>query len=512
MPNLQNQGKTRPNAEENGKVVLSKQVLYQYKEENGKRTGEGLLASGRCYPGVLVNKRFYYGLHQKNRFVPGIVAWGRFIPGLVTRRGFYPGIITSQGFQPGIIAMGVFVPGIVHGRNFVPGILNLRGFLPGCFTTDGKFLPGRFINGRFENGVIDGRVFIPADHDSLTARDAHILSQEGYGLVKVRRYEPIGGLPIRGAIVGKVGRMCSIVPCGLLTNAGVILGGLWDKQNLPTLDRSAELGELGIETDELGDLPDLEKKFEEMIDDLSDGLFSPFGEGQSGVNLQEALEQLGQGENELIDRLNREQAEYWGRVLGQNAGGMISGSGNSNDKNTWSWVECGRYAGVGAVAGASEGLGGMAAGALVGALTYALEYLYHEVKDAVEGGSDESGGTSAPGEEGEDGNSFSIQPEHAPIGITIAKETFIAIKKEGFGTGQSTITITRTDTGVLVVMNYDEMARAARISSDQRINLGLNPVTGNATLVTPLASDPRAVLGKALHQMYVNPVVRPLDA
>lgn len=511
----------KSNTKMNEEVILSKQVSYHYKEENGKRTDEGLMASDRFYPGVLVNRRFYSGVHHKNRFLPGFVACGRFIPGLVTKRGFFPGLATANSFQPGIIAMGVFMPGIVEGENFVPGISNAHGFLPGSFTTDSKFMPGRFVNGHFECGIIDGHNFIPEGNDRLVPRDAHALTLEGYGLAKVRRYEPIGGLPITGVVVGYTGNMPSFVPDGLMTNAGVILGGLYGKENIPTLDPDAALEQLGIEVDEAGDLLDLDNRFDEMTNDLSDGLFNPFTFEQSRTSLEEALEQLGQGENELIDKMNNDQAEYWTNVFGRNAGGMISGTGGTNSPQGWNSDEFAKRVGAGAVSGASGGLlggimGGPAGmfvggviGGVTGAFTGAAEYV---VERGIEAIGTLFGGTSTPDGEDGDGNGFYIQPQHAPLGASVTRDTVLTIKQEGLGVGgRSAITISQTDAGALVVINYAEMAFAARNSADRRINLRLNLLTGNATLITPLTISQHDRVGRAMHQMYENLVTHPLE-
>lgn len=175
-------------------IPLSKTVSYQYIEQKGRKTQEGLLANARWYPGARVKGRFYYGLRQEKRFIPGIVWCQRFIPGVVSRRGFLPGLVNSAGFTPGVIAAGAFVPGVVRGNFFVPGIVSERRFLPGAFTNTRQFVPGRFMRGRFENGVLEDTHFIPLPCEKMAPRTAHALLQDGYGIGKIRRFEALGGV------------------------------------------------------------------------------------------------------------------------------------------------------------------------------------------------------------------------------------------------------------------------------------------------------------------------------
>ena len=39
-------------------------MYYMYWEKDGKKSGEGLVASGRWYPGLFVDEQIFFGLHD----------------------------------------------------------------------------------------------------------------------------------------------------------------------------------------------------------------------------------------------------------------------------------------------------------------------------------------------------------------------------------------------------------------------------------------------------------------
>ncbi len=526
-------------------LVLSKEVSYFYQEDKGKWAGGWLSASERLYPGVLVDGHFYSGVYQKKRFVPGFVMHGQFIPGLLAQDRFFPGLTIDKSFHPGILAMGLFIPGIVQGNTFVPGLSNSDGFLPGSFTTDGKFMPGRFVDGEFESVVLDGREFVPGNNERFTTREAHALTKEGYGLCKIRHFEPIGGIPIRGIVIGFIDRMLTVAPSGLITRHGVILGGRWGKvgrrPDIPVLDQEAVLRELGIEVDELGDLlPSshsgyLEQWIEEKMHGigLGSGMFGGLGGPSGSVSLEEALGMLSQGDCALMDRENQKLAEYWSDLLASYGGGIVS-EGSSK----WSWDKFGDSVGAGVKEGIVTGMagGGVAGtmgvaglgtaagmfsgaviGGVVGAWKGAAEYTINFLLDVLGiGGDDNSGSSSGGGTSTADdeygrgsGGDFYIQPRHAPLVLSVPGETVFGIKGEQSG-GHSIITLKQTDTGALIVLDFSQAAFIARNSSHKGVNLGLNPLTGTAIMVTPIPVDPKVAIGRAFHQMYENYVIHPL--
>ncbi len=212
-------------------IQLSDDVQYLYRQGARGATDEQLVASGRSYPGVRFNERFYAGLHHEDRFLPGIFWNGRFIPGLVTRRGFFPGLAVNKGFTPGIVAAGIFLPGVIHGNNFVPGVTREGRFSPGVFTFDQQFVPGRFVSGRFESGVAQGTSFVRSSFQSMTADETRSLPEEGYGLAKLDRFAPLGGIPIGGLVIGKLPDGLGYLPCGIATNRVLIPGGIGPGEN-----------------------------------------------------------------------------------------------------------------------------------------------------------------------------------------------------------------------------------------------------------------------------------------
>jgi len=336
------------------KEPISETVFYQYKEVNGKRTDEGLIASGRYYPGVLVHNRFYYGLHRNERFIPGIIWNESFVPGLVTKRGFFPGIVTNKGFQFGIIATGIFMPGIVVGSNFVPGLVRGDHFIPGCHTNEGHYLHGRFLKGLFECGVVDSktRSFISTNYETIQPKVAIDLIKEGYGIKKVRRYETIGGIPLSGVGQGVFNGGIGILPSGFITNKWTIIGGLPNnKKDLPHADIRHELEELGLDTSDLGveGWSSTQDEWEGLAYGLIDGApGNLFGDGRGDGNaLVGALDALGKGESGLIESLNRDYNEYWGSVIDsiKSIGGMIHGENGEGESQ-------------GSGAGESQGSGG----------------------------------------------------------------------------------------------------------------------------------------------------------
>ena len=195
---------------------------------------------------------------DKNRFLPGIIWCDCFIPGYIAKLGFSTGIATDKGFMPGIIANGVFVPGIAHGSNFVPGIMSNDTFISGCYTTDGKFVAGRFLQGRFESGVVDGNTLVPTQFERISPKDAHtLLQKEGYGFKALRRFDPVGGIPIYGVITGVIGDTPVAVHTGLLTDIGGVLSGLLSyDEPVRLVDRTAIEQLLGIDGTSLKELKD----------------------------------------------------------------------------------------------------------------------------------------------------------------------------------------------------------------------------------------------------------------
>ena len=539
--------KTESAAKQDGKlqvVPLSATVSYQFREGKGGRTGEGLVASERWYPGIRFNDRFFSGLHQKNRFVPGIIWCGRFIPGLLTQWGFFPGLSVNESFTPGVVVAGVFMPGIVRGNYFVPGIVSEQNFLPGCFTASQGFVPGRFRNGLFESGLMKEGIFKPTADEAISPKEAHALPREGYGLKTVERFDRVGGLPIRGVVLGAFPDAVAVLPYGMATNHGVIIGGLGCNDDLVVLDPLQKLGDFGFEVEDPNDPGKLlgtdgmveraENSLNKMLPGNSLG-----GSAQSVMgDLADAMAGLSEGANKLIDGLNQGWEDYWSSVLGSNPGGMIAGGdskGKGNDTargigKTVGWsagglagMSGGLFAGlqlgakigggfgaiVGGVVGAVLGAAGVITGGetgaelggqVVGWFVEQAATIWH----AIFGGGEEKDkssekekekpkdkGTSEPGEEEREGGTGIIFNNPVkPLGPYISRRKTVIEVDHGeseigsvIKTGKAPIRIIVTDTGAMAIVNYEALRQAVVTNPDRRVAVGLNPLTGGSVYI-----------------------------
>lgn len=339
------------------RIRISDSVRFQYQEQDGKTSLEGIVSSGRWFPGVLINKRFYSGIHNGDAFLPGIVSAERFIPGLVTEQGFFPGIATDDGFTPGIIAMGAFVPGIVRSRSFIPGVIRGRRFIPGCFTFGREFVPGRFIGRGFETGRMTGSTFTPSACEMLSSEETQGLAEKGVGVAQEGISDTLGGLPIRGVVVGAFDIPVAL-EVGLVSNEGVIVGGMMPGEHyrtmdplfdrpLPTQDAGADfrrrLGisdedRFGIHTGwnskEKGFEDRMEKEWDNLVKTgFSDSsLFGPVNPGMPGQQsdlgrgIGAAFGFLGQGDHGLMDQINGDYNDMMKNVFGSGFSGNKDGT------------------------------------------------------------------------------------------------------------------------------------------------------------------------------------------
>lgn len=544
-------------------VPLSDTVIYRFRETGDGPTGEGLLASGRFYPGIKYNGRIFYGVHQKNRFIPGIFWCDRFIPGLMTRRGFFPGLAVNSTFTPGIVATGVFMPGIVRGASFIPGLFsNQEHFQPGCFTTNRGFVPGRFTRQGFECGLMADGEFRATAYEVLSTRDAHALHEGGYGLSKVRWLAPIGGLPIRGMVIGSFADAVAYLPYGMATDQGVILGGLKKREGLEpkevlsALDLEQELGDAGFEVHDPKDpgqllgTDGLIEKIEKRIDDFSPGS----GVGDSGfapgARLADAMEGMNAGENKLIDGLNQGWTDYYSSLLGANAGGMIAGSASADVPGLGKAVGglSGAYSGakggmaIGAFAGpigvVVGGVVGMIGGAVLGVATNGGDTIVDTVVGVAEavwgffagifGGGEKkeekktedkpkNGKTAQPGEDGlGEGSTGAVTNRPVkPLYPYISRRKTVIEIDHGEAGGVSTvdyeepaIRIIRTDTGAMSVVNFEALRKMLISNPDRRAVVGLNPVTGESVYI-PGRISVKEAYEQSKAPWYMNPAVQP---
>ncbi len=509
------------------KEKISESVAYGFSKGKGEAK-EGLAVSERFFPGIRHKGRMYWGIHHKNRFIPGVPWCGRFIPGLMTRRGFFPGLAMGDGFTLGIIAAGVFMPGIVHGGSFVPGMEREGRFIPGSFNASRQFIPGRFMRGAFECGLMNNKGFSPIAYETFAPAQAKLLLKEDTGLTSVPRTARVGGLPIRGVVCGTFADGLAYLPNGLATTGGVVIGGLGSKDDVTTLDTQQRLGDYGLDIEDPNDLGSLlgtdgiVEKLEKRLDDFLPG--SALGEtAQSAMGaLADAMEDMAEGRNRLIDDLNQGWADYWNGLLNNNAGGMIAGagSGTKDAANGVAGAIGGAKLGIaigglvggpvgavlvgflgtilggaGAYLGATEGssVEGKVADWIVGALVWIWHQIAGEDKKKEEKPKEEKkAGTSQPGEDGtgDDRGGLIFNPAR-PIGPYISRrKTVIEIDHGESGmmpivdVEKAPVRIIMTDTGAMLIVDYAALRRMIATNPDRRVAVGLNPVTG-ATILMP---------------------------
>jgi hypothetical protein len=114
---------------------------------------------------------------------------------------------------------------------------------------------------------------------------------------------------------------------------------------------------------------------------------------------------------------------------------------------------------------------------------------------------DSGGGVSAP--DGDDGqvSEGNVIPSgtRGPMPIEVKDPN----KKE------SGITTVQTDTGVVMVVDYEQLRNATKTGPEEGLKIGTNHLTGEAIYVTPGEVDPKARFGQFLKEEASNPVVNP---
>jgi len=504
-------------------LKISETVSYQYRMVNGKNYSEGLIASGRYYPCVKMNDRFYFGIHRNERFVPGIIWNQSFIPGIVTKSGFFPGIATDSGFQFGIIAFGAFISGIIVGNNFVPGLARDNHFIPGCYTNQGDFALGRVFRRSFDSGVVDSRTrnFIFTDHEAIRTKVASSLVKEGFGISNVRRYEAIGGIPIAGMIKGAFHEDICICSSGIMTSKWMIIGGLpyntngdgisFDKKYLPHADQLSDIIEaLGGDTSGLSDVgwASRQDEWENLANGLTEGRpGNAFGSAVDNFQdiLINGLNALGKGTSDLIDGLNRDYEEYWGNMIAgiQGAGGMTHGDGG------------GGAGGAGGGTSVSKSDDKMTDSVVVFKggptliLLILLEFIFRPGGDTslkeVNPPSQPSGGSPSPDVSGDDEGG--VSEGNVIVGGT---KGLRPIEVKDPSKKESGIKVVQTDTGAIMVVDYDQLRDATANGPEEGMIIGLSPLTGETINVIPGKVDPKARFGQLLKQWYLNPIINPI--
>ncbi len=573
-----------PSPEGLRKVPISDSVHFQYQEQDGKTSLEGLVSSGRWFPGVLINKRFYSGMHNGDAFLPGIVSAERFIPGLVTEQGLIPGVATDDGFTPGIIAMGAFVPGIVRDRRFIPGVVRGRRFIPGCFTFGREFVPGRFIGRGFETGRMTGSTFTPSACEMLSSDETQGLAEKGVGVAQEGISDTLGGLPIRGVVVGKFDIPVAL-EVGLISNEGVIVGGMMPGEHYrtmdPRLDRPLPMRDAGADFRQRLGISDedrfgihtgwnsKEKGFEDRMEKewknlmqtgFSDNpLFGPMNPdmpGQQsglGAGIGAAFGFLGQGDHGLMDQINGEYDDMMKNVFGGGFSGIADGTdgqtpdqkgtdgkdtgdkkdtGQTGDQkkdgSVWETI-CGV---IGAIVGAIAGFcgGGVAGGVAGGYGGYKTGTAIYQGGDWVVtqlgGGKKGGGGTKADddtGGHGHDSGYTSTERGYNPAIMHMTdpgKRVLINWQQSdewGPGKGDdhsqgAVINFIVTDTGRMVIINYQELSKLAAAGAAAhwgQVSMGTNVLTGETRWVSTHPLTPEEQRQHELHdmlvEMYMNP-------
>jgi len=299
--------------------------------------------------------------------------------------------------------------------------------------------------------------------------------------------------------------------------------GLSEKENLPHEDRTAPLQEFGSKEDPFGEfgLGDYfgssNKQVEGMLPDLSLGLNNPFvGKGPGPNDVYAAFRGAGNDVDGFIGGLNKANDDYWGQALDNirgSGGGIHSGSSTQNrliaprggysfsrvvNQITHMSTDGSAVLVREKYADGSESLWHIDDG---GPTRLELEYNNpgsSRMKKKTNGGtkvSDDPGG----GEVGEGGIPSRAPGEPYAIQVENPKD-------------KPKVKRVQTDMGTVIISDFDQLGDAAKTSPDDRIAVGVNPLTGQDIKVRPGVADPRAKMGKFFKQKKDNPRVDPRTA
>lgn len=282
-----------------------------------------------------------------------------------------------------------------------------------------------------------------------------------------------------------------------MTSEWMIIGGLpyntkgdgisFDKKYLPHADQLSDIIEaLGGDTSGLSDVgwASMQDEWENLANGLTEGKpGNAFGSAVDNCQdvLIDGLNALGKGTSDLIDGLNRDYEEYWADITAgiQGAGGMThgnDGAGDPDKKNNDEGISDEEAIGI--------GITGILAGeAVKRAMPYvfapAIFILYvgsmfsgcdtiKEVKPPKKDNNAPGGANAPVGDEGgvDEGNVIiggwkGLKPIHVEDP-----------SKKGSG-----IKVVQTDTGVIMVVDYDQLRDAMATGPEEGIIIGLNPLT-----------------------------------
>ena len=386
----------------------------------------------------------------------------------------------------------------------------------------------------FDSGVVDSRTrnFIFTDHEAIRTKAASSLVKEGFSISNVRRYEAIGGIPIAGMIKGAFDEDICICSSGIITNKWMIIGGLpynskgdgisFDKKYLPHADQLSDIIEaLGGDTSGLSDegWASKQDEWENLANGLTEG--RPGNAlGRAVDNFQDVLidglNALGKGSSDLIDGLNRDYEDYWANITAgiQGAGGMTHGDGAGGAGGTSGSTSDGSHG-----AGGSHSGGGQVSKEEIDAFNELLGHVViHAAIHAAFGwpgliiwtiGTEvesDSGGESL-GTNVSDGDEGDVNEGNVLTGGWKGLKT---IEVKDPSKKESGIKVVLTDTGVIMVVDYDQLRDAMATGPEEGMIIGLNPLTGETINIIPGEVDPKARLGQLLRQWYLNPKVNPM--
>lgn len=382
--------------------------------------------------------------------------------------------------------------------------------------------------------------------------------------------DPVGGLPIRGVVVGAYD-LPAILPLGLITNEGVVIGGMYPGEHYGTLDPGlarripstqdprTQLGNLGInEHDPWGistgwnsDEKKFGDKLEQEWNDLlntgfsDNSLFGPVdpnlpGSSGMGRGIGEALGFLSQGDHGLMDGMNKDYNDMMKNVFANvGMGGVSEGDQKGDDQkkgddekkgSVWETI-CGV---IGAIIGAIAGLGGGVGGAVVGgAAGYKTGTTIYQAGDwcvtQISGGKKGGGTKDDEGDDtrgGGDGYTLTMRGYNPAIMHIYdpGKRVLINWQQSGEwgpGTGDdhsqgAVINWIITDTGRMPIINYQELSKLAKAGAAHagQVSMGMNPITGEVRWVSSHPLTPEEQRQHELHdllvRLYMNPVAPPL--
>ncbi len=251
------------------------------------------------------------------------------------------------------------------------------------------------------------------------------------------------------------------------------------------------------------------------MEGLANGLIdekpgNPLGSGSNDLQdgLAEAEDALGKGSGELISGINSDYNEYWADVVAgiQGVGGVNKGSGGTNE-NQYFVVEDPET-------GKMYDLSILADGTTItrsfdknGELTgYTIKGADGEIEDELQFDDPDPTPDSNGGTQASDGSDGEVNEGNV---VTSGKKGPTPIEVKDPNEKESGMKIVQTDSGVVMVVDYEQLRDGAKTGPEEGMRIGTNLLTNEAINVTPGEVDPKAKFGEYLRQEALQRVTNP---